>query len=283
MLEINVELVKNLIRSQFPKWQNLNITPIEKSGWDNRTFHLGHEMLVRLPSAERYASQPEKEFEWLPRLSSYISLPIPSPIAKGTPTSDYPFSWTITRYIKGKTVNRERISDMKDFVYDLTKVLKEIHSANTENAPIAGQHNFYRGGDLNVYHEETCNAIKKLKDTLPSNKLSEIWDTAVSSRWEQKSVWVHGDVAVGNLLINKGVLCAVIDFGSSAVGDPACDYVMGWTFFDVHHRKLFFELLDCDKETIERAKGWALWKALITYDDEISKYTINEILNESKI
>ena len=278
MLEVNVKLVKNLIRNQFPKWQHLNVAPIEKSGWDNRTFHLGDDMLVRLPSAERYASQPEKEFEWLPKLSKYISLPIPSPIAKGTPTSEYPFSWTVTRYIQGENAVRERISDMEKFVSDLAKVLNEIHSADTENAPLAGQHNFYRGGNLSVYNGETRNAIEKLKDTLPSNKLSDIWNTAVSSRWEQKNVWVHGDVAVGNLLINKGVLCAVIDFGSSAVGDPACDYVIAWTFFDAKHRNIFFELLGCDKETIERAKGWALWKALITYGDENSKYTINEIM-----
>lgn len=280
MLEIDVEFVKKLIRNQFPEWQNLTIKPVEKNGWDNRTFHLGNEMLLRLPSAEVYASQPDKEFEWLPELSKYISLPIPVPIAKGTPTSEYPFSWTITPLLQGETVTYERISDMKNFVFDLVKVLKEIHSADTENAPVAGQHNFYRGGDLSVYSEETYKAIEELKNVLPTDKLLDIWSFAVSSRWEKENVWVHGDVAVGNLLVNNGSLSAVIDFGSSAVGDPACDYVMAWTFFDNDNRNLFLKLLDCDKDMINRAKGWALWKALITYNDITSKSTIDEILNE---
>jgi aminoglycoside phosphotransferase (APT) family kinase protein len=43
-------------------------------------------------------------------------------------------------------------------------------------------------------------------------------------------VWVHGDVAASNLLLAGGALHAVIDFGCAAVGDPACDLVMAWTF-----------------------------------------------------
>ena len=38
-----------------------------------------------------------------------------------------------------------------------------------------------------------------------------------------KPVWIHGDVAPGNLLVKDGKLCAVIDFGILGVGDPACD------------------------------------------------------------
>ncbi|MDD3006704.1 MAG: phosphotransferase [Candidatus Pacebacteria bacterium] len=35
-------------------------------------------------------------------------------------------------------------------------------------------------------------------------------------------VWVYGDVSTGNLLVKNGQLKTVIDFGCSAVGDPAC-------------------------------------------------------------
>ena len=47
---------------------------------------------------------------------------------------------------------------------------------------------------------------------------------------DRKPVWVHGDVAPGNLLVKDGKLCAVIDFGILGVGDPACDAAMAWTF-----------------------------------------------------
>jgi aminoglycoside phosphotransferase (APT) family kinase protein len=75
---------------------------------------------------------------------------------------------------------------------------------------------------------------------------------------------VHGDVACGNLLVANGKLCAVIDFGSSAVGDPACDLVIAWTEFSGESREAFRTALSLDDDTWSRARGWALWKALIT-------------------
>lgn len=54
MNNINVELVVRLINEQFPKWSSLEIRPVQFSGHDNRTFHLGEHMSVRLPSAASY-------------------------------------------------------------------------------------------------------------------------------------------------------------------------------------------------------------------------------------
>jgi len=52
-VDINVPLVRQLVSAQFPQWADLPIKPVEFDGWDNRTFRLGEEMSVRLPSAER--------------------------------------------------------------------------------------------------------------------------------------------------------------------------------------------------------------------------------------
>ena len=69
-----------------------------------------------------------------------------------------------------------------------------------------------------------------------------------------------------------------------AVGDPACDYVMAWTYFDEASREIFLKTLNIDNACIARAKAWALWKALITLSDperrETSLYTLNEIFKE---
>ncbi len=56
---INTSLVRYLVRTQFPQWANLPIRPVEPGGWDNRTFRLGEQMSVRLPSAAGYVSQVE--------------------------------------------------------------------------------------------------------------------------------------------------------------------------------------------------------------------------------
>ena len=64
--------------------------------------------------------------------------------------------------------------------------------------------------------------------------------------------------------MEQGALCAVIDFGSSAVGDPACDLVIALTQFSGASREAFRAALAFDEDTWNRARGWALWKALIT-------------------
>ena len=76
-------------------------------------------------------------------------------------------------------------------------------------------------------------------------------------------MWTHGDIAPGNLLVQDGALSAVIDFGCSCVGDPACDLAIAWTTFRGPSRAAFRTALPLDDETWARGRGWALWKALI--------------------
>jgi aminoglycoside phosphotransferase (APT) family kinase protein len=59
-------------------------------------------------------------------------------------------------------------------------------------------------------------------------------------------VWFHGDIAHGNLLVQEGRLTAVIDFGTSGVGDPACDLVIAYTFFSGSSRDAFRVAVDQD-------------------------------------
>lgn len=73
---------------------------------------------------------------------------------------------------------------------------------------------------------------------------------------------MFGDIAVGNLLVKNGELSAVIDFGQLAVGDPACDLALYWTFFTDESRHAFKKTLSLDADTWERGRGWVLWKTL---------------------
>ncbi|MGE7768790.1 aminoglycoside phosphotransferase family protein [Peribacillus sp. NPDC096540] len=289
MIKINTDLVSKLINSQFKEWSNLEIKPVEKSGNDNRTFHLGKNMSVRLPSDEGYAPQVEKEQKWLPILAEHLSIPISKPLAKGEPSEDYPYPWSVNKWLDGETLSLENIDDLNQFANDLGKFLVELQSIDASTGPIAGKHNFYRGGDIAVYDEETRNTINKNVDVFNESLLKEIWELALASKWNGKPVWVHGDVAPGNILVKKGKLYGVIDFGILGVGDPSCDAAMAWTFFDDSSRKIFKNALNFDEETWNRARGWALWKALITYNynkqsnkaiaDE-SFYIIKVILND---
>lgn len=80
-------------------------------------------------------------------------------------------------------------------------------------------------------------------------------------------VWVHGDLAQGNLLAVDGHLSAVIDFGTLAVGDPACDLLPAWTFLPAEARGAFRAALDVDDATWARGRGWGLASSLPVLDD----------------
>ena len=88
-------------------------------------------------------------------------------------------------------------------------------------------------------------------------------------------MWVHGDVAAGNLLVRDGQLHAVIDFGQLAAGDPACDLTVAWTLLDEDSRALFRANLGLDGLVWQRARGWALWKQLLVLDSVRSFRTGN--------
>lgn len=260
---IDIPLVQKLIAVQFPKLAHLPITPVDQSGWDNRTFHLGDRMVVRLPSDAAYTDQAEKAYRWLPELGPQLPLAIPIPLALGQPSEDFPWHWSIYNWIKGENATKERIEDLNRFAMTLANFLKTLQAFDTTGGPAAGQHSFYRGGALSTYHEETKQAIEQLGDKINKTLITEIWQKALASTWDKPPVWVHGDIAPGNLLVDEGKLVAIIDFGQLCIGDPACDLAIAWTFFDEASRDAFWAALPLDVDTWARGRGWALWKALI--------------------
>ncbi|WP_042145502.1 aminoglycoside phosphotransferase family protein [Paucisalibacillus sp. EB02] len=285
MIKIDENLVSRLINSQFPELCKLEIKPVEKSGNDNRTFHLGNRMSVRLPSDVAYVPQVEKEQKWLPFLAKHLSTPITEPLFKGEPSKDYPYPWSINKWLDGETLSIDKIDDLNQFAYDLGKFLVDLQSIDATGGPLAGKHNFYRGGHIVVYDDECREAINNNVDTFNKHLLEEIWELALTSEWDGEPVWVHGDVAPGNILIKNGRLYAVIDFGILGVGDPSCDAAMAWTFFDDSSRKIFKDTLNFNDGTWNRARGWALWKALITYsyNKQSSKTIADESFNIIKV
>jgi aminoglycoside phosphotransferase (APT) family kinase protein len=265
---IDAALAARLVAAQFPQWAELPVVPVDQPGWDNRTFRLGDAMSVRLPSAESYVPSVEKEHTWLPRLAPQLPLPIPVPLALGTPSSEYPWPWSVRCWIDGRPSSRERIHDLVAFAHHLTEFLVALQGADPSGGPPAGAHCFHRGGSLRVYDSETHAAIAELGPRIDGAAATDTWQAALEATWTGPPVWFHGDIASGNLLLDdRGDLSAVIDFGTSGVGDPACDLVVAWTLFDGESRAEFKRLMPADDAMWARARGWALWKALITIDN----------------
>jgi aminoglycoside phosphotransferase (APT) family kinase protein len=263
-LGVTAEQVRRLVEHQFPHWAGLPVRPVARGGWDNRTFHLGTDMLVRLPSAAEYALAVDKEHRWLPVLAAQLPLPIPVPLAKGRPEPHYPHPWSVYRWLDGVTATADRIADPIDFAVELADFLAALQRIDPTDGPRPGVHNWFRGGTLRTYDPLARHALDELAGEIDVPLAAQIWANALGTGWDGVDRWFHGDVAEGNLLLAGGRLAAVIDFGTCGVGDPACDLAIAWTLLTAAGRAAFRHRLAPDEPTWARGRGWALWKALAT-------------------
>ncbi|MEV0774439.1 aminoglycoside phosphotransferase family protein [Streptomyces sp. NPDC050433] len=270
---IDAGLVRRLVAAQFPQWSELPVTPVEVDGWDNRTYRLGDRMTVRLPTAEGYAPAVEKENQWLPKLAQSLPVPIPPILAAGAPGEGYPFNWSIRGWLEGATATPDRIDDLTRFATSVAEFLLALQRIDAAEGPRAGAHSAYRGTPPAHYDDETRRSLAALDGRVDTDRAAAVWDAALGTSRQGPPVWFHGDIAFGNLLVDKGELAGVIDFGTSGVGDPACDLVIAWTMFSGDSREAFRRTVDQDPGTWARARGWALWKALICLVDDIDTNT----------
>jgi aminoglycoside phosphotransferase (APT) family kinase protein len=288
-VDTDASLVGRMLAAQFPNWADLPIEPVLSIGTDNAIHRLGEDMCVRLPRIHWAVGQVDKEHEWLHKLAPHLPLAIPVPLAKGMPAQGYPWRWSICPWLPGEVATIERIADARQAATDLAQLVAALHRIDPMDGPPPGVHNSHRGVPLAMRDSATRTAIASLEGMIDTEAATEAWEASLNATpWDRPSVWIHGDLMPGNLLINQGGrLSAVIDFGCLGIGDPACDLMAAWTLFSGESRKMFRAALAVDDATWARGRGWALSCALIYipyYQNSNSegvstaRHTINEVL-----
>lgn len=265
-VETDAALVRRLLAAQFPEWAELPIERVRSGGTDNAIYRLGDDMAVRLPRIEWAIAQADKEHEWLPRLAPRLPLAIPVPLAMGMPAEGYPWRWSVCRWLPGENATVERIADLRRAAIALAQFIDALQRIETTGGPRPGQHNFGRGVPLAMRDAVTRAAIAKLGGMFDTGELTAAWGAALRAPvWDGPPVWIHGDLHPANLLVERGQVTAVIDFGGLGVGDPACDFAAAWTLFsnEGESRDVFRAALSIDDASWARSRGWALSTGLI--------------------
>lgn len=254
-LPIGDELVRRLVDEQFPEWSDLSLTRVEPSGTDNAIFRLGDEFAVRLPRREGSTYPGDKEHDWLPHLAPALSVEIPLPVAQGRPAQDYPWHWSVVRWLEGETPLGANVDPD-----ELATLLRELQAIDPTRGPMPGVR---RGEPLAARDDTTRLAIEHLE--VPGG--IELWQHAVTApEWPGARVWLHADLDTRNVLVRHGQLTGVIDWGCLGIGDPAVDVMVAWKLLDAPARERFRELLAVDDDTWLRAQGWALSQAVVALD-----------------
>lgn len=262
-IESDVGVVRRLLRAQQPQWADLPIERVASTGTDNALYRLGADMVVRLPLRPTSSGPVEKELRWLPVLAPRLPLAVPVPLAKGAPSDAFPWPWSVYRWSEGEDATTACF-DRRKAAVDLARFIGALHAIDARGGPAPGAPNAGRGVPLAERDDETRRAISACRHLVDGDAVTDAWDEAVSAPpWDRPPVWVHGDLAAGNLLVREGRLTAVLDWGALAVGDPACDVMVAWELFDAGSREVFRAELAVDDATWARSRGWALSTAVI--------------------
>jgi aminoglycoside phosphotransferase (APT) family kinase protein len=256
----SVDLVRQLLAGQFPRWADLRVTLVDSYGTDHDIYRLGDDLAARLPRIGWAAGQAAKEAKWLPKLAPHLPLSVPVQVAIGHPAEGYPFEWSIYEWLPGENANGT-IGDLEHAAVDLASFVTALRQIDTTEAgprpPGA------RGAPLIELDGRVRRSIAQLGDRIDGDVALRFWEESFCApSWDGDEVWVHGDLLPGNLLVADGRLSAVIDFGGLHVGDPACDLQPAWNLFTGASRALYRAELDVDDASWLRGRGWALYQAV---------------------
>ena len=265
----DAELVRKILRDQQPQWAHGPIVEISSTGTDHALYRLGDDAVARVP-LRRSATLPiDTEFRWLPWLAERLPVEVPRPLARLEPTPDFPYPWSVHSWIDGQCGTTAPI-DHAALAVDLARVLRALQGLDPSGCPPAVEAYCWRGVPLHLRDASTRQAISSAHRSIDVAAVTAAWEAALNTpEWNREPVWVHGDVAAGNLIFRNRRLAALIDWACMAVGDPACDLVVAWELLD-ESRETFRSELDVDDATWERGRGWALSTAvgaLAYYED----------------
>ncbi|WP_073952105.1 aminoglycoside phosphotransferase family protein [Streptomyces kebangsaanensis] len=262
--EFDASLVRRLIAAQFPRWAGLPVEGVDSVGTSNVLYRLGEDLVVRLPRTAGAAGDVEKEHTWLPRLAPSLPVAVPVPLGKGAPSEKCPWPWSVHRWIDGEIPAEGGVAAPEALAADLAGFVAALHRIDPAGGPPS-----YRGEPLAARDAATREAVAGLGGAVDARAATAAWEEALRAPGPAgPPVWIHADLQPGNLLLARGRLCAVIDFGCLGLGDPAVDLIAAWYVLPACARPLFRAALDMDDAAWARGRGWALSIALL----ELSYY-----------
>jgi aminoglycoside phosphotransferase (APT) family kinase protein len=255
-IDADIALVHRLLEAQFPQWAGLPLRHFASTGVDNTLYRLGAEMVVRLPRSDWSSERVAKEFQWLPWLAPQLPIAIPLPLAGGVPAEGYPWVWAVYIWLDGEPATIERIADPVGFAKEIAAFIAALRRIDPTGGPPAGLPLAQRDTSVRA-------AIVALRNVIDADTATAVWEAAVRlPAWDGPPVWLHGDLAPGNVLMSEGRPSAVIDFAAMGVGDPSDDVRAAWTLVPPGARADFRAALQVDDATWARGRGRALAQSL---------------------
>jgi aminoglycoside phosphotransferase (APT) family kinase protein len=274
-VHIDPRLVRRLIDAQFPQWSGLPLRSVATIGWDNALFRLGTELVVRVPRRQLGADCLAIEHRWLPEIAPRLPIRVPTPVGRGEPAEGYPWPWSVCPWLAGRMAAVASGVRPFEVAHQIAVFLRAIHVEAPPDAPV---HPFGRGASLARRDADTRRRIEGCPEPFDRALLVKAWERAMAApEWSGPHLWLHGDLHPANLLVSRGRLSAVLDFGDLCSGDPAADLMGAWMLLPAAARTVLHEESGVDRDTWERGRGWALSIGLAILERSSDNATLHSI------
>lgn len=251
-------LARRLIAAQMPDLAGLPLRRAGAGGTDHAIFRLGRALAARFPRTEGAAGQAANVARWLPHLAPLLPVAVPTVRRIGVPGEDYPFAWSVEDWLPGRDALDSPAGP--GAAQDLARLVETLRRPDVSvNAHMRGD-----AGRLAPRDGFLRRMIAAFDGEADPARLLVVWDQCLAlPEWTGPPVWVHGDLHPLNLLVRRGRLTAVIDWGHLGAGDPAEDLLPAWAALDAAGRAAFRARLAPDPDTWARGRALAFSKAVM--------------------
>jgi aminoglycoside phosphotransferase (APT) family kinase protein len=262
-LQIDVDVVRGLLRAQFPSWSELPIAGLTTAATVHAIFRLGDGLAARFPlqgaDPVRVRRLLELEMQAASEFAKLSPVAAPEPLALGKPGLGYPLPWTVQTWVPGHDAVSEDPGASQAFADDLAGLIARLRSVDTHGRHFNG---LGRGGHLPDHDDWVSHCFEKSEGIVDVPSLRALWDEWRTLPEVDADVMSHGDLTPPNVLVSRGRLVGVLDTGGFAPADPALDLVSAWHLLDRPQRERVRERLGCSEVQWMRGAAWALQQAL---------------------
>jgi aminoglycoside phosphotransferase (APT) family kinase protein len=258
---VDASLVHALIGEQFPQLDAFSARLLGV-GWDNSVWVLEERWAFRFPHREVAIPGVRRELDVLPRLAPRLPVPIPAPAFVGEPSDRFPWPFFAAPLLAGEEAAEAgpRDDEREALAAELGSFLRVLHGTDLDvdlPADPLGR------TDMAVRVPRTRDRLEELEGLglwTPPPRADVLLAEAGALPSAEPTALAHGDLHFRHVLVDRGRLSGVIDWGDMCRADPSIDLLLYWCFFAPAARASFLAAYGpVSEEQLLRARVLALF------------------------
>lgn len=230
---------------------------------DHVAVRIGDDYGVIMPTVPGQDHLYERAAGLLEPLLPTWTFPYSAPISTGEPDADFPYHWTLVRWVSGSTAAFVPLHDASAAA--LGDALRQIHSSRPSVSvanPVTSPSLRSLEGEWSQLLEATTASGAPENRVLNAAAADVLWQRAANTDVDAQT-WTHGTLEPRAVLSDRGAFAGILIWHRFGVGDPAADLGYAANLVSLPQREgLLAAYGQTSPQTAMRAQGWQLLGAL---------------------